>query len=65
MKYICPKCGSNMKIEEKYTLICNNCWHSMDISEYNNLHYDDDIPEGCAACGGPYPDCMDSCPIFD
>ena len=25
----------------------------------------DDIPEGCRACGGPYPDCMDSCPLFD
>lgn len=26
---------------------------------------DDDIPEGCAACGGPYPDCAASCPAFD
>ena len=26
---------------------------------------DDDIPEGCVACGGPYPDCMTSCSIFD
>ena len=23
------------------------------------------IPEGCAACGGPYPDCKWSCPMFD
>lgn len=23
------------------------------------------IPVGCAACGGPYPDCCSSCPIFD
>ena len=26
---------------------------------------DDDIPEGCAVCGGPYPDCMTSCNLFD
>lgn len=26
---------------------------------------DDDIPEGCAACGGPYPSCTSSCPLFD
>ena len=25
----------------------------------------DDVPEGCAACGGPYPRCCDSCPLFD
>lgn len=24
-----------------------------------------DIPPGCLACGGPYPDCLDSCPIGD
>ncbi len=23
------------------------------------------IPPGCAACGGPYPMCKDSCPMFD
>ena len=26
---------------------------------------EDDIPEGCVACGGPYPYCCDSCPLFD
>ena len=25
----------------------------------------DDIPEGCAACGGPYPQCTTSCKLFD
>ncbi len=24
-----------------------------------------DIPECCRACGGPYPDCMTSCKMFD
>lgn len=26
---------------------------------------DDGIPEGCSACGGDYPNCMDGCPLFD
>lgn len=25
----------------------------------------DDMPSCCRACGGPYPDCMDSCKIFE
>ena len=24
-----------------------------------------DMPEGCKACGGPWPDCETSCSIFD
>jgi len=31
----------------------------------DDYYDDDDIPEGCAACGGDYPNCADSCPIFD
>lgn len=28
--------------------------------------YDPDyIPEGCRACGGDYPNCTSSCPLFD
>lgn len=23
------------------------------------------IPAGCRACGGPYPNCKSSCPMFD
>lgn len=33
---------------------------------YDEDEYDDGLPPvGCRACGGPYPDCKDSCPIFD
>ena len=32
--------------------------------DYYDRHIDE-VPEGCRACGGPYPSCMDSCPIFD
>jgi heterodisulfide reductase subunit C len=28
-------------------------------------HSDDETPEGCQACGGPYPDCTASCPAFE
>ena len=28
-------------------------------------HLYDDVPEGCIACGGPYPDCTSSCSLFD
>ena len=30
-----------------------------------DMGFDEDIPEGCSGCGGDYPYCMDSCPLFD
>lgn len=39
--------------------------------EEYELHKDDeciiieDIPEGCLACGGDYPNCCDSCTLFE
>ena len=41
------------------------------ISEINNKHQmcalkgAGRIPVGCEACGGPYPLCCGSCPMFD
>ena len=32
---------------------------------YDEEESEDDMPECCIACGGPYPDCMTSCKIFD
>lgn len=32
--------------------------------DYYDRHFDE-VPEGCIACGGPYPTCKDSCPVFD
>lgn len=32
--------------------------------EYYGRH-SEKIPVGCSACGGPYPSCCDSCPMFD
>ena len=31
-------------------------WYSQHINQ---------VPVGCRACGGPYPSCIDSCPLFD
>lgn len=75
---ICNKCGAVMDLkknpdEEVFgELICPACGWNIGEDEYE---YDDgdplkdgisgDIPEGCAACGGPYPSCRESCPIFD
>ena len=30
-----------------------------------NCAADDGMPEGCAACGGDYPNCTTSCPLYD
>ena len=45
-------------------------WTNRDGNEHTWIQLgsnddDDDIPEGCAACGGDYPNCTDSCPLFD
>ena len=38
-----------------------------DYSFFGNDEDDDSdsIPVGCAACGGDYPNCKSSCPMFD
>lgn len=44
-------------------------WMS-ETREYDSYeeYYDDnpeDIPEGCLECGGPYPNCIDGCKMYD
>lgn len=35
-------------------------------NDYDNDEYDAyGVPVGCSACGGDYPYCKDSCPMFD
>ena len=52
----CPECGATLRKIDDETYYCPNCVVEDD--------YDDD--EGCRACGNPaYPDCQDSCPLFD
>lgn len=38
---------------------------AMKTEEWDVFDDDDDIPEGCSACGGDYPHCMSSCSLFD
>ena len=52
----CPKCGAILDEND------------MDLDgQFIDLeHLDrDDIPPGCAACGGPYPLCREGCGLFN
>ena len=78
---ICNKCGAVMEEGDDYTYNCLNCGWSVDQDEYvyddgdpepqewtdqMKKVFDDDVPpEGCIACGGPYPYCKSSCKVFD
>lgn len=57
--WVCPNCGF-----EGYTSMLGGSAHivSDDDDDYGS---EDDIPEGCQACGGPYPNCKSSCSLFD
>ena len=70
---ICNECGAVMEHVdgglEPDTYVCPDpdCGTVYLVDDY---YYGDEppeleIPEGCAACGGPYPDCMTSCKMFD
>ena len=75
VEWFCDGCGEQMNDQPGFTTdsgewICTECGYPNDVTD-DNIIWDDDpsyysgIPEGCAACGGPYPNCKDSCPIFD
>ena len=75
-EYICNNCGAIMDRTEDPNggcdiLICPNCGEEVDEMDYEYEWEDEDekdwdeIPKGCAACGGPYPRCMSSCKLFD
>lgn len=70
----CDECDAYLNDQPGFTTatgewICTECGAVNDVTEDNILYISDDdgdgIPEGCAACGGPYPNCTDSCPMFD
>lgn len=65
----CPLCRNSMLHSFLYDKFqCPHCGYTMDDDNFTDIYsvgYDEDMPECCAACGGPYPDCMDSCSIFD
>jgi len=62
--HVCPACGWEIddvdyEYEDPMTLVTDE-----DGNEC--LVYKRDIPPaGCRACGGPYPDCLPSCKMYD
>lgn len=59
---MCPECYTIIKDDGFGNYICPVC--GTDAME-DDTYDEDDIPEGCAACGGPYPSCTSSCKLFD
>lgn len=60
----CPNCRNSLRYSEKHRMFyCEHC----DCYYVESLFEDseDDIPDGCAACGGPWPDCQSSCNMYD
>lgn len=49
-----------LKLREEYRAQGKELYETDDDDDFD----EDEIPEGCLACGGPYPDCSDSCPIY-
>jgi len=61
----CPSCGREMDEYETFWS-CDECDEFIYRPGYEpDEDEEDDMPECCAACGGPYPQCMTSCKIFD
>lgn len=68
----CGHCGHDLVEIEMDIYECPNCGYSfndvtdevLSASIFSDSD-EDDIPEGCKACGGPYPNCTTSCPMFD
>lgn len=61
----CPECGTKMNIILNIAK-CPKCGRNFDWQNDDDEEWDGEgMPPGCAACGGPYPDCTDSCPLFD
>ena len=51
--YLCSNCGGYFRADGDFDEI------PVEDSD------DDDIPEGCKACGADYPNCKTSCNAFD
>lgn len=69
--WLCTKCGYANDVSEN-NIVRENEYPSVkpaeaksDVLRKNRKEYRGYIPSGCKACGGPYPDCMTACKIFD
>lgn len=65
----CPDCGETMGYNYfKDEFKCPSCGKIMDAADYPfDMFGDDenDIPWGCDACGGDWPNCKTSCSMYD
>ena len=64
MKYFCPECRGELKLEADGDLYCDNCEVYFDpgIVKFNGICRPG---PGCTACGNPvFPKCIDSCPLM-
>lgn len=77
-KLYCEFCNAVMDELSEVDYECPNCgataeWNSeegeFEFYEYDENDYSEndsyEKPECCRTCGGNYPDCIDSCEIFD
>ena len=76
----CPNCDETMRWDDlSRQWECLNCgttaWQEDDCGP-DEIYFDesgdgpdypdyDAIPEGCAACGGDYPNCISGCKLMD
>lgn len=64
----CPECGTTMGYNY-YTseFKCPSCGYIMDEYDWDRDDEDDpdEIPYGCRACGGPWPNCKTACKLYD
>ena len=77
MSNICLVCGGKMKHISGRDWVCTACGADAWMGDYGSLCFDaelfddddgigyDGVPCCCAACGGDYPNCKTSCPLFD
>ena len=73
--YTCKKCGATMRYVDDNVLMCDNCEEWVEIDFYDYWDPDDyyeiysdpeeDFPDVCKACGGPYPDCSIGCNLLE
>jgi len=59
--WVCPECGISVKEHSAYTQLERENEEFLTRSDLT----EDDMPEGCGACGGPWPNCTSSCKMFD
>ncbi len=77
MTDICLVCGDKMEHIQERIWECSKCGANAWMGDYGSLCFDaelfdeedffclDEIPIGCTVCGGDYPNCKTSCPLFD